>query len=427
MARNRWSAVARSRCCQRFAVERPRDRPGRRVATGGNAAVSTAPTPRRLKALDLIVPQADPMPILAGFDKGSVRATDRAGDDLVSLRSHELRTPLSSMVGLAELIYSGDLNDDQRHLYLGVLLREGRRLTALINSAQELQRLETGDRELERAPVDVRSLIQRAVHAAHKDEQRPITVHVPEQLPLVAADAEAILEVLGNFLANARRFSPDGGSIRIGARPAGDMVELYIRDHGIGIEAEALPNLFRKFYRADSGLRRLGPGGGLGLAMNRKIIEAHGGHVQAASKGPGRGARFQFTLPISRPGTGSGEVLIVDDDAGFASLMKAVFTAQGIGTIRAVDAETAEHMLETMTPRAIVLDLALPGLQGEDFLARLRTRLPVVVITAKDLGPREISALEAAGAMAVLPKEAGAPQAAVAVIADAVALNPVAR
>jgi CheY-like chemotaxis protein len=333
------------------------------------------------------------------------------------------------MVGFAELIDSDDLTDDQRHLYAGILLREGRRLAALIDNALTLQRLETGHRQMGLAPVDIRSLIQRAVLAAGEDDQRPIGVQVPEHLPLVSADAEAILEVLANFLSNARRFSPDGGSIRIAARLAGDMLEISIQDHGVGIEADALPNLFRKFYRADSGVRRRGPGAGLGLAMNHRVIEAHGGRVEADSKGLGKGARFLFTLPISRPGQGSGDVLIVEDDAGFASLMKAEFDAQGLSTVRAPDAETAEHMLVNMTPRAIILDLALPGLQGEDFLARMRagdgTRFLVVVMTAKNLGPAEISALETAGAMAVLPKEAGAPQAAVALIAEALALDPV--
>ena len=363
-------------------------------------------------------------------NEDSVSEANCADDDLVSLRSHELRTPLARLVGFAELIDSGDLTDDQRQLYAGSLLREGRRLTALINNALALQRLETGHRELDLAPLDVRSLIQRAVLAAGEDDQRPIGTHLPEQLSLVSADAEAILEVLANFLLNARRFSPDGGAITIEARAVGDMVEVAVRDQGVGIEAEALPKLFRKFYRGDSRVRSLGPGAGLGLAMNHRIIEAHGGHVEAISKGRGKGARFQFTLPISQPGARSADVLIVEDDAGFASLMKAEFGAQGLSTVRAPDAETAEHMLADTTPRAIILGLALPGMQGEDFLARMRagggTRLPVVVLTVKNLAPGEISALETAGAMAVLPKEAGAPQAAVALIAEALALAPVA-
>jgi CheY-like chemotaxis protein len=388
------------------------------------------PTPRRLHVIDLKMPLGDPTAMPAVADRGSVRETDRADDDMVSLRSPELRTPLARMVSYAELIDSGDLTDDQRHLYAGMLLREGRRLTALIDNALALQGLETGRREMGLAPVDVRSLIQRAVIAAGEDDLRPISVHVPGQLPLVSADAEAILEVLANFLSNARRFSPDGGAIAIAARGVGDMVEVSIQDHGVGVGVEALPNLFRKYYRAENGVRRRGPGGGLGLPMNHRIIEAHGGQVEADSKGPGTGARFQFTLPISRVTRGSGDVLIVEDDAGFASLMKAEFAAQGLSSVRAADAETAEHMLLDMTPRAIILDLSLPGLQGEDFLARMRasdgTRLLVVVMTAKDLGPAEISALETAGAIAVLPKEAGAPQAAVALIAEALGLDSVA-
>jgi DNA-binding response OmpR family regulator len=110
--------------------------------------------------------------------------------------------------------------------------------------------------------------------------------------------------------------------------------------------------------------------------------------------------------------------------------MKAEFAAEGLTTVRAPDAETAERLLVDMMPLAIVLDLALPGLQGEDFLARLwaagGARLPVVVLTMKNLGPDQISALELTGATAVLPKEAGAPQAAVAVIAEALATQPVA-
>jgi CheY-like chemotaxis protein len=391
----------------------------------------THPTPRRLKAVDLKVRLGGPVAQGAALERETVRDPDPGEDDVVSLRSQALRAPLANMVGFAELIASSDLTKDQRQLYMASLLREGRRLTALIDNALALHRLESGHRDLDFAPVDMRSLILRAVAASGEDRQRPIDVHVPESLPLVSADAEAILEVLANFLSNARTFSPHGGDITIGARAAGDMVEISIRDHGVGVEPEDLPRLFRKFYRADTGVRRRNPGAGMGLAINHRIIEAHGGQVAAASKGAGKGTRFQFTLPVARQVTGTGYILIVEDDAGFASLIKAEFATLGLDTVRAADAETAQHMLADTTPRAIVLDLRLPGLQGEDFLAHMRagfgTRLPVVVLTAKELLPGEITALETAGAMAVLPKEAGAPQAAVALIAEALALDVEAR
>ncbi len=385
------------------------------------------PTPQRLNAIDLTVRPGGPTAHRSTLEKETVRDTDSGDDDVVSLRSQALRAPLASMVGFAELIASSDLTDEQRQLYMASLLREGRRLTSQIDNALALHRLESGHRDLDLAPVDIRSLILRAVVAAGEDKQRPIDVRVPHKLPLVSADAEAILEVLANFVSNARTFSPQGGDITIDARTADDLVEVSISDHGLGVDPEELPRLFRKFYRADSGVRRRSPGSGMGLAINHRIIEAHGGQVSATSRGAGKGTRFQFTLPVARQVTGSGYILIVEDDAGFASLLKAEFATMGLETVRAADAETAQHMLVETTPRAIVLDLRLPGLQGEDFLAHMRTgfgtRLPVVVLTGKELLPAEISALEAAGAMAVLPKEAGAPQAAVALIAGALALD----
>jgi CheY-like chemotaxis protein len=384
-------------------------------------------TPPKLKVIDFGPARADTPPAqLAIVGELPEAQVVRAEDDLLSLRSQELRAPLGRMIEFAELIEAGNMTEEQRALYAASLLREGRRLNALINNALALQRLETGHREMELAPVDVHALISRAVLAAGEDERRPIRTHLPKQLPLVTADAEAILEVVANFLSNARRFSPDGGAIEVGAREAGDVVAIHIKDHGVGIAAEALPNLFRKFYRADGGVRRLGPGSGLGLAMNHRIIAAHSGQVEAGSRGIGKGALFQFTLPVSRPGIGADDVLIVEDDAAFASLMKAEFAVNGISTVRACDAGTAAHMLQHMTPRALVLDLRLPGAQGEAFLAQWQSKgtpVPVVVVTVKDLGPRDVAALELAGAMAVLPKEAGAPQAAVALIVGALAVK----
>ena len=356
---------------------------------------------------------------------------DHANDDMVWLKSHDLSDALSSIVGSAELIDSGDLTDEQRRLFAGILLRKAGRLNALVNSAVALQRLETGHRELDIAPVDLGSLIERAAAAAGEDDERPIEVYIPTELPLVSAEAEAIREVLTNFLSNARRFSPDGGAIRITARAVADRVEVSIVDHGIGIEADALPKVFHKFYRADRGVGRLTPGAGLGLAITHTVVEAHGGRVGATSRGLGKGARFWFTLPISPPQARSADVLIIDAEAWFAAILNAEFAIHGHSTVRAADAETAERLLMEMTPRAIVLDLALPGLQGQDFLARMLAKggqhLPVVVLTVKNLGPDEVLALEAEGAIAVLPKEAGAPQAAVTLIAEVLALDGAAR
>ena len=353
----------------------------------------------------------------------SVMAVSRAKDEMVSLVSHELRTPLASLLGFTELLYAREFTAEQQKEYLGVMLREGRRLTDLINDVLHIQRLEAGHQELNPAPADLDALILRAVAAAGEDPQRMIEVRVSKMLPLVMIDTDAILQVLGNFLSNARKYSPDGGAILVTTKLADGQVEIEVEDHGLGLPADALPRVFDTFFRVASGDRRLIKGTGLGLAINRRIVEAHGGRVAAYSEGPGLGSRFRFTLPVVQKHPDSADVLIVEDDTGYARLLQEQFVARGMTTVRTADAETAERLLkEGMKPRAVVADLMLPGVQGEEFVSRLGadgTTVPVLVLTVKSLAPGEISALQKVGVTAVMPKEAGATQAAVSLISDA--------
>jgi PAS domain S-box-containing protein len=354
----------------------------------------------------------------------SVLAVSQAKDEMVSLVSHELRTPLASLLGFTELLYSRDFSEAHRKQYLEVMLREGRRLTDLINDVLHIQRLEAGHQNLNLALADLNALIRRAIVAAGEDAERPITLIVSATLPLVLVDTDAILQVMGNFLTNARKYSPDGGPIIIRTKLVGEMVQIDVQDSGLGLPVEALPKLFATFYRVDSSDRRLIKGTGLGLAINRRIVEAHGGKVEAHSIGPGHGSCFQFTLPTAAKSPRAADVLIVEDDSGYARLLQTQFVARGMTTVRTADAETAERLLKQgMKPRAVVSDLVLPGLQGEEFVTRLAadrgSAVPVLVLTVKSLAPAEISALEKAGVTAVLPKEAGATEAAVTLITDA--------
>lgn len=354
----------------------------------------------------------------------SVLAVSQAKDEMVSLVSHELRTPLASLLGFTELLYSREFSEAHRKQYLEVMLREGRRLTDLINDVLHIQRLEAGHQNLNLALADLNALIRRAIVAAGEDAERPISLIVSATLPLVLVDTDAILQVMGNFLTNARKYSPDGGPIVISTKLVGEMVQIDVEDSGLGLPVEALPKLFATFYRVDSSDRRLIKGTGLGLAINRRIVEAHGGKVEAHSIGPGHGSCFQFTLPTAAKSPRAADVLIVEDDSGYARLLQTQFVARGMTTVRTADAETAERLLKQgMKPRAVVSDLVLPGLQGEEFVTRLAadrgSAVPVLVLTVKSLAPAEISALEKAGVTAVLPKEAGATEAAVTLITDA--------
>jgi CheY-like chemotaxis protein len=239
------------------------------------------------------------------------------------------------------------------------------------------------------------------------------------------ADTNAIHQVLLNMLANARKYSPGGGRIRVFATVFDDVVEVSVLDHGLGVPADALPKLFTKFFRVQSPDRRQISGTGLGLAISRRIVEMHGGRVGAESAGPGQGSRFYFTLRAVSADAKSGDVLLVEDDAGFARLLEAELSVAGLTSLWAPDAETADRLIAQMTPRAVVLDLMLPGASGEVFLARLRAskggQVPVVVVSIKELEATETLALRTAGVVAVLKKHSGAAKEAAQFVSAALA------
>ena len=354
----------------------------------------------------------------------------RAKDEMVSMVSHEMRTPLASLVGFAELMSTRELTPEQRKEYLGVMVQEGRRLTSLINDFLDLQRIEGGHMQMRFAPADMGTLIVRAVRQGKGDDHIPIETRLPDDLPLVRVDSGAMARVLANLLSNARKYSPGGGSIIIGAAVDAGMVEVYVQDHGLGIPPDAISRLFGKFYRVESPDRQMIQGAGLGLAITKNIVEGHGGKITVTSPGEGKGTTFRFTVPVARQPAQSGDVLIVEDDGGFAHLLEAELTAKGLSSVWAADAETAEHLMARKVPRALVLDLLLPGLQGDAFLTRMRANhglaTVVVVVTLKDLEPSESMSLQKAGVTAVLRKGPGAAETAASIVAKSLVAELVA-
>jgi PAS domain S-box-containing protein len=353
---------------------------------------------------------------------------DRAKDELVAMVSHELRTPLASLVGFSELLLSREFSGEQRKKYLETMLKEGQRLTELINDFLDLQRMEGGFKRLALGPASLPTLITRVVAIAGENSRSPIEVDLPRDLPLVVADTNAIHQVLLNLLSNARKYSPGGGLIRVEAGVVDGFVEVSVRDHGLGIPADAIPRLFKKFYRVAGVDRRGISGTGLGLAICRGIVEAHGGRIALESEGLGHGSRFYFTLQAVDRKVTAGDVLLIEDDTGFARLLEAELSLRGLSSVWAADAETADQLIGQTGARAVVLDLMLPGVSGEDFLAGLRTShksdVPVVVVTIKELEATESLALRSAGVVAILKKHSGAAKEAAEFVAAALESRP---
>jgi PAS domain S-box-containing protein len=224
---------------------------------------------------------------------------DRLKDELVSTVSHELRTPLTSMRGFVELLLEREFSAADQRKFLGIVDTEIKRLGKLIDDFLDLQRLEAGKLDYHFESQSLRPLIEEAVRMfEHTSGQHRYALALPDgELP-VRVDADRLRQTLRNLISNATKYSPDGGTVTIAAEIRADRVRVSVRDQGIGMDEATQKKLFTRFYRADStATRRIG-GTGLGLALVKEIVEAHGGEV-GVSSAPGKGSEFWFVLPIA--------------------------------------------------------------------------------------------------------------------------------
>jgi signal transduction histidine kinase len=183
-----------------------------------------------------------------------------------------------------------------------IIAYEGRRLASIIDDFLDLQRIERGVMRTDRKMVGLAAILTRVRTVVPDDEACPLAVRAADDVAEVFADPERVLQVLLNLVSNARKYSPDGGRVHITASAGPEAaVTVTVADEGLGIEAEAIPRLFREFYRVQSPDRQGISGTGLGLSICRKIIRAHHGEIWAESDGPGQGTQFHFTLPVADP------------------------------------------------------------------------------------------------------------------------------
>lgn len=225
---------------------------------------------------------------------------ERMKNDFVATVSHELRTPLTSLRGFVELMLKRDYPAEKRREFLGVILRESQRLSELVNDVLDLQRIESGQQVFRFEPVSLAEVVAHTAEVFGGDEAHPISIDIPPEMPLVFADPELLHQVIGNLVSNALKYSPKGGRVHIGARAEPGQVLVWVSDEGIGIPPELLGKIFSRFYRVERGLGRKIGGSGLGLALVKDIVEAHGGKAWAESV-LRKGSTFYFTLKLAEP------------------------------------------------------------------------------------------------------------------------------
>jgi PAS domain S-box-containing protein len=227
---------------------------------------------------------------------------NRTKDQFLAMLSHELRQPLNTMLGWVRILRTGQASAPQRDRALEAIERSTRAQARMIDDLLDIARIEAGKLTLDRRPVTVGSLVAETVDSLqHEARAKGLTIeaHLDPGAAIVSADADRLRQVLVNLIGNAIKYTPSGGHVRVDLAPGDGVVQVVVRDTGVGIERDFLPRVFERFRQAD--WRQAGTQGGLGLglAIVREIVEMHGGAVEAQSEGPGRGATFTVTLPRS--------------------------------------------------------------------------------------------------------------------------------
>jgi two-component system phosphate regulon sensor histidine kinase PhoR len=233
-------------------------------------------------------------------DLTRVRRLETVRRDFISNISHELRTPLAGLKSLVDTLRGGAIKDrPAAKRFLKRMDAEVDTLTQMVEELLELSRIESGQAPLRMAPTPVSEVVIPPVDRLRPQAERAgveFTVLLPPELPPVLVDVERARLVLTNLVHNAVKFTPPGGQITVGARPAGEDVTISVQDTGVGIPADDVPRIFERFYKADRA--RSGGGTGLGLAIAKHIVQGHGGRIWAESV-EGEGSTFFFTLPVA--------------------------------------------------------------------------------------------------------------------------------
>ena len=336
-------------------------------------------------------------------DMTPLEELERLRAEFLAMVSHELRTPLTSIKGsiITLLDPPTPLNPTEMRQFHQIIDAQIGRMHLLISDLLDMARIETGTLAVSPGPIDVAMLVGDARNAFRSGGGgHHVDIELVADLPWVMADRMRMVQVLGNLLSNAARNSPESSPIRVSAAMEEIHVAVSVSDEGRGIPAESLPHLFRKFSQIDT--EEQGGDTGLGLAICKGIVEAHGGRIWAESDGPGMGARFTFTIPtVEQAGYVSPDlaappqarssrrseqvrVLAVDDDPQALRYVRDALVKSDYTPIATADPEDVLRLVEEEKPHLVLLDLMLPGVDGIELMQYIvgTADVPVIFLSA---------------------------------------------
>jgi signal transduction histidine kinase len=356
---------------------------------------------------------------------------NRLKDEFLATVSHELRTPLTAILGWAQMLRGGTLDEATGQRALGSIERNAKFQSHLIEDLLDISRISTGKLRLDVRPLELAPIIEAAVDAVRPAaDAKAIRLEktIDWKAGLISGDSDRLQQVVWNLLTNAIKFTPRDGCVRITLQRRNAHVQIDVTDTGQGISPEFLPYMFDLFRQGDSSITRSHGGLGLGLAIVRHLVEMHGGSVQAQSEGDGKGATFVVMLPmigipmgdnnghkdkvvdVSRDGVSMERVpelkgvsvLIVDDEPETRDLLVEVLSRCGAEVRASSSAHDALEALQSWKADVLVSDIGMPGEDGYDLIRKVRTMdadhggcIPAVALTAYARGEDRIRALSA--------------------------------
>jgi signal transduction histidine kinase len=314
----------------------------------------------------------------------------RRKDEFLATLAHELRNPLAPIrnsLALLQLAAAGNGGLTQVH---EMLERQVNNMVRLVDDLMDVSRITRDLIELRREPVELADIVTAAVETAKpivEAGKHELTVNVPSEPLILEADPVRLTQALANLLNNAAKYTERGGQIWLSARREGARVVVSVRDTGVGIPTAMLPKVFELFTQLDRTYSRTQGGLGIGLTLVKRLVEMHGGEVEAYSEGPGRGSEFVVRLPLAsgppiahvsttpEAAVMQRRILVVDDNRDAADSLGMLLQVQGADVHVVHDGPAALAALPTYRPSVVLLDIGMPGMDGYEVARRMRQQL----------------------------------------------------
>jgi PAS domain S-box-containing protein len=343
---------------------------------------------------------------------------DRRKDQFLAILSHELRNPLAPIRNVAELLNSPNAGNDRLDWGRRVLHRQVAHMSRLLDDLLDITHITRGRLTIKKQPVPLSEVVKAAIDTVQpvmSEKAHHLTVDLPDDIPMIDGDLVRLAQVLSNLLVNSAKYTDRGGLIELRARVEGSMICLCVKDNGIGIPPEEIPQLFSMFSQLENARERSEGGLGIGLALARGIVELHHGTIDGKSAGPGTGSEFQVRLPLleSNPAStvasndsassdrlANVRIVIADDNRDAADSLGMLLSLDGDEVRVTHDGRSALSLSDTFRPHIVLLDIGMADLDGYEVARALRaqswgTDMCLIALTGRGRPEDEQQAIKA--------------------------------